>query len=200
MELVRKSLTVKGVERGLEGAANSGQLYFPRNLLPQDRIDFRRPDGTAGKVHVLGERQVRRGRVISRYRYHLAPMFFVRGDLGEAFTALIKVRLYLTDTAGQPLPTRTANARRKQLCKSWWNHEWASRTLAIAWFLADGAEEFAVGSGEDELAVESRPLSWEVPVGINEDVLDESAMERGDVLPGEDDDYDDEDSDETQVA
>jgi hypothetical protein len=199
MELVRKSLAVKAVEQGLVEAVGSGLLYFPSGLLLKERIDFLRPDGSAGWVQVCGERRLRRGDKVSTYCYHMAPMFFVRGDLGGTFTVLIKVRLHLTDATGQPLPTRTAVARRKQVCKQWWNHEWLSRTLAIASFMADGAEAFSVGGGDDELVVAAGPLSWEVPVGINEDVLDAAALERGDILPGEDDDAD-EDYDEPQVA
>jgi hypothetical protein len=201
MELVRKSLTVKCAERGLVLSNDTGLMWFPFDMLPKNWLSFKRPDGASGRVQVAGERSVRRSGVKVPYRYHLAPTFFVRGDLGAEFTALIKIQIHLTDSKGQPLPKRTAISRRKQLCKNWWNHEWLSRTLGIASYLAEGKPEFSVGCNEDEqIVVAALPLSWEVPVSIDEEALSPSAWERGDILPGEADDDEEDSDDESQVA
>jgi hypothetical protein len=198
IELVRKSLTVKCCERGLLASPDSHLAYFPGGLLEKDRLNFRRPDGSPAWVQVTGERNVRRRGVSVPYRYHMSPVFYVRSDLADHLTALLKVRVYMTDGAGQPLAPRTAISRRKHLCKNWWNHEWLSRTLAAASFLADGKGEITVGSRTERLTVSATPMSWAIPVSIDESVLARSAWERGDILPGEDDD--DEDQDEAAPA
>jgi hypothetical protein len=163
-------------------------LAFPTGLLPRDRIDFKRFDGRKSFVQVIGERSVRRSGGRSRYRYHLAPAFSVRGDLDGAFTALLRVRIRLTDLEGRPLARRTAVSRRKKLCKSWWNNEWLARTLAVSSFLAEGEDEITVGDGEGRIVVSAEPLSWEVPVCIDETLLEKTAWDRDVVLPSRDDD------------
>ena len=80
---------------------------------------------------MIGERMYRRGGEMRRYRYHLSPRFCVRRDIAPDFMLQIRPGLYLTDLAGRELPARTRNSRRKQLCRSWWNHEWLNRHFAL---------------------------------------------------------------------
>jgi hypothetical protein len=123
MELIRKSLVVKCVARGLTRSGEREPLAFPYDLIPSNRLPFTLPDGTTTYVQPVGERSVKRGTTPVPYRYHLSPMFFVRSDLGGEFTALLKIRVHITDAKGKPLPKRTAASRRKKLCKNWWNYE-----------------------------------------------------------------------------
>lgn len=197
MELVRKSLSVKCGERGLVQSPDSSQLAFPAGLLPRDRIDFRRPDGRKSFVQVVGERSVRRSGGRTRYRYHLAPAFSVHGDIGGEFVAVLRVRIRLTDLQGRSLPRRTAISRRKKLCKSWWNNEWLARTLAVSAFLANGQDEIVIGDEDDgRILIAASPLSWVVPVRLDESALDKSAWDRDVVLPTRDDDAEPEENQE----
>lgn len=197
MELLRKSLVVKCVERGLVRSGEKEPLSFPANFAPNDRLRFRTPDGSFSFVQSVGERSVKRAGTPVPYRYHLSPMFFVRGDLGEEFTALLKIRVHITDAKGVPLPKRTAASRRKKLCKSWWNHEWLSRTLAVAQFLAEGEDEITIGDlANEQVVVSAWPLTWEVPVSIDEASIGPVRFNEDEILPGRYDEDDEEESDD----
>lgn len=143
--LVKKSLTVKCVERGLSRTDDGRTVYFPPDLLPKDRIAFRNYKGTKTWVAVLGERRFGKG----RSRYQLAVAFWVRSDVLAELVVETKVRLHLTDPSGQPLDAKAANARRKKIAKSWWNHDWLSRQMAIAHFLAGGGADHGPVPGPD---------------------------------------------------
>ena len=83
MELLRKALVVKCAERGLVRSEESSPLAFPAGLLPNDCLKYTKPDNEKTRVQVVGERSVRRSGASVSYRYHLAPTFFVRDDVGE---------------------------------------------------------------------------------------------------------------------
>jgi hypothetical protein len=197
MELLRKSLVVKCVQRGLVRSGEKEPLAFPANLLPNDRLRFRTPDGSFSFVQSVGERTVKRAGTPVPYRYHLSPMFFVRSDLGGEFTALLKIRVHISDAQGKPLPKRATASRRKKLCKNWWNHEWLSRTLAVAHFMAEGEDEITIGATVDEqVVVGAWPLTWEVPVSIDEASIGPVTFDEDEILPGRYEEDDEEEGDD----
>lgn len=196
IELIKKSLVVKCAERGLVRQGDETLLGFPSGLIKNERLPFTKPDGSGTFVFVVGERSVRRRAGPVTYRYHLAPVFGVRGDLGEHFTVLLRVRVNITDAAGNALPARTMASRRRTLFKGWYNHEWFARTLAIAYFLAEGGEYIAIGSEPaEQILVKASPLTWESPVSIDEAALE--PVDEDDLVPGypEDDEDDEEEPD-----
>ena len=190
-ELIRKSLIVKCCQKGLKYCPETELLYFPLNLVENNRINYTRPDGSKTYVNARGKRTYLPGR---EYLYSLAPSFYVRQDLFNDFTTLIRIRIRLSDTEGNPLKgKRMIDSRRKHLCKNWWNNDWFNRILAVSQFLADG-EKITIGEQQDEqIIVDTIPLHVNAPTGINESVLDKLSYERSELLRIHDDEYSDED-------
>ena len=171
--LLNKSIQVKCLEKGLKLSEDLEMLYFHRGLLEKDTIYFLSCSGTKTRVLVTGERTFgTKGPFPQKYHYHLSPRFRVRRDLVEGFVMQLRVRLYLTDTKGQPLQPRTALSRRKRICRSWWNHAWLNRHLAICHFLADGRETITIGDfPSEQIVLSSGLVQCKAPLGINEKSL-----------------------------
>jgi hypothetical protein len=65
-------------------------------------------------------------------------------------------------------------------------------------FLAEGEDEITIGELTDErIGVRASPLTWEVPVSINEESLGTAVPDAEDVLPGRFDDEEDDEEGET---
>ena len=180
-ELIRKSLIVKCHQKGLRYCPETKQLYFPPDLVNKDRLYFIRPDSDL-ETHVLanGKRTHPSG---GEYLYSLAPDFYVRRDLFGDFTVLIRIRVRLSDTAGKAFSTKSKiDSRRKNLCKNWWNKHWFNRTLAVSQFLADEGQITIGEPQKTQIIIDPNPLYVNVPIGINEEVLDKLSYERSESL------------------
>ena len=179
-ELIRKALIVKCCQKGLRYCSEAKLLYFPSDLVNKDRLALIRPDD-GSKTHVLsnGKRKPSSG----EYLYSLAPDFYVRQDLFDDFTVIIRIRVRLSDTAGKAFTTkRKIDSRRKNLCKNWWNKEWFMRTLAISQFLADEGK-ITIGESQDaQIVIDANPLCLNVPIGINEEARDRLNYERSESI------------------
>jgi hypothetical protein len=174
-ELVRKSLVVKSIEKGLRVSPEKGHLYFPSDLVQSDRLKFVRPDGVRSFINSAGQRKYWRPQKSEEYRYSLSPTFAVPQPRDGPLVVLVRMRVYITDTQGRPLSSRQTVSRRKHLCKSWWNDDWLHRMLAVCQFLADGGPKITIGDTiDDQVVICASPRSWEAPVGI-----DEPALQRG---------------------
>ena len=190
-ELIRKALIVKCYQKGLKYCPETELLYFPLDLVEKHRLNLTQPDGLKTYVNARGKRTYSPGR---EYLYSLAPSFYVRQDLFDDFTALIRIRVRLSDLEGKPFTNkRTIDSRRKHLCKNWWNNHWFNRILAVSQFLADD-EKITIGEQHDEqIIVDTIPLHLRTPIGIDEDALDGLSYERSELLRIHDDEYSDED-------
>lgn len=180
-ELIRKALIVKCYQKGLQYCPGTKQLYFPPDLLKNNRLHLIRPDdGSKTYVSTNGKRKHSSG---NEYLHSLAPNFFVRRDLFDDFTVLIRIRVRLSDIAGKAFTTkRTIDSRRKHLCKSWWNKHWFNRTLAVSQFLADEGK-ITIGESQDsQIIIDATPLCINAPVGINEEGLNELSRERSELI------------------
>jgi TIR domain-containing protein len=182
VSLLKKSLTVKCIERGLKIRREDGLLYFPDGLLEKNRIKYLGYRNRRTRVDVIGERKSGGGKI----RYHLAIAFWIRRDVLEGFAAMIKIRLHLVDTMGKPLEARLALKKRKQIAKSWWNHQWLSRQMALRAFLANGGESIVIGDvPERQVILSAFPIQSEVPISINEQFLRPLSIELRKLLPTE---------------
>lgn len=180
-ELIRKALVVKCHQKGLKHCPETGLLYFPPDLVKNNRLNFTRPNDVSKTwVAAHGERRYRPQR---KYRYALAPVFFVRQDLFDDFIVLIRMRVRLSDTKGKAFTDkRTIVSRRKHLCKNWWNNHWLSRVFAVSQFLADDGK-ITIGEPHDaQITIDATPLHLSAPVGINEDALGAPSLERPESL------------------
>lgn len=180
-ELIRKALIVKCYQRGLQYCFGTKQLYFPPDLIKNNRLYLIRPDdGSKTYVFANGKRKPPSG---GEYLHSLAPDFFVRQDLFDDLTVLIRIRVRFSDTAGKAFTTKRAiDSRRKHLCKNWWNKDWFNRTLAVSQFLAD-EEKIIIGKSQDaQIIIDATPFYINAPVGINEEGLDELSRERSELI------------------
>ena len=98
-----------------------------------------------------------------------------RGDPQSGFDLIVRIRVRITDVAGQLYPGPGSNARRKKLCKSWWNQEWLNRLIGVMQFLAADQDVIAIRANAGEsLVIDRTPRTWESPVRLNEEALLES--------------------------
>jgi hypothetical protein len=169
--LLSKSVRVKCLEKGLAMTPNDNVVYFPKGLLPSDRLHYHNHTGKRTWILAAGIRHHNTRPL--EYSYHLSPDFRIRQDLLDSFTVQLRVRLYLTELDGGPLSNRSANARRKRICANWWNLGWLSRHLAICEYLSGGSGEVAIGRDPSErIVLDARLLRLDAPNGIDETLLE----------------------------
>lgn len=170
LKAVRHRATVQGLHQSFEQRRSF--YYFPSGLCASDKVFFPVPDGGETWVSVTGERTFWRRGVSQKYRYHLGATFRVRRDVLPGYVLQVAPVFRITDLAGRPLPLRTVASRRKRLARTWWNHEWLNRHLAIVSFLAGGEDPMILGGEDpDPLQLSSRFIRLEAPFGINEAAL-----------------------------
>ena len=172
--LLHKTVLVEYLRRGLKPSPDHRLVYFPSGLLPNDKLVFSGYDERPTWLLATGERTYRRRGEVERYRYHLSPRLRMRRDIAPDFVLQVTPGLYLTDLQGNELPPRIRNSRRKQLCRSWWNHEWLNRHLAIVSFLADEKDAITFGEApEEQTILAARLNSGAVPISIDEAALED---------------------------
>ena len=190
--LLKRHLRHVCVSRGLRESPDRRYLYFPPDLLPDNRLIYTGYDGRQTWIQAVGDRSIRLSRdQREHYRYHLSPSFTV--ELFRYGTPMIeyRTRLYLTDLDGKPLPGPRIPRRRKNVTRGWWNHQWVCRLLAIAGWLADGRDEISLSRTKPGLlALAARPLALAATAGIDELSLGplevDEVLERLDRLRDED--------------
>lgn len=191
--LLNRSLISKELSLGLRPTPNGRAAYFPLGLVQDDRLRFRGYTGHETFVQVTGERTLWRPGSSEKYRYHLALDGRVRRDVSTGYAVQLTPTIHVTSPVGEALPERTINSRRKHVSKSWTNHHWLSRLLAIAEFLAGRTDTIRIGNGDGQIVISAHPIVMSAPFGINEAALDSDAHadhhEQSDDL----DDYDDDD-------
>jgi len=171
-ELLKKSIYAECRRRGLLYCDDRDVIYFPFDLLKHDNLSFRKLGGQATFFKVAGERTHGKGDRARKFKYQLAPVFVPKEASNGDYEVIVRIRLRLTDSEGNPFKGRIANSRRKKVCKSWWNDEWLARTMGVMQFLANGGEQIAIGLTEDEkIIIDPRPRTWVAPVRLNEEAL-----------------------------
>jgi hypothetical protein len=166
--LLRQSLRLKLIQRGLREDKNSGLIYFPRAPGGDEtKLVFVSPAGKTEDLQATGGRRF--GEDV--YRYHLAPTFRIRSDMGADFWAQLTVRVFITDKHGTPLPAASAFVRRKHLTTNWYNHQWLTRQLAVIRYLSGEGSIIRVGSDTSTVELDAEPYSGLLPVGIDDQAL-----------------------------
>ena len=172
------------LRRGLKRDPDKGLFYFPRGLVRKNKIKYVGRRGRKTWVAVVGEKTLRG----KPYRYHLAPDFQIRQDLGQDFVAQMKIRVFLTDLKGKRLDHIANVARRKHLASSWFNHHWLNRVLAISSYLGRGKPRIILLDRTDPVIVFASPISGVVELSINEGSLKSLRQEVAGSTPGWEDD------------
>lgn len=193
-ELIKKSLIAKCHQNGLMFCHETNLHYFPNGLLDRNRIAFSYPDGTRNRpISVVGKRKYYKPMNQSEeYIYHLAPTFFVKKNLFQEYSVILRIRIYLTDVSNVVLISRKRNSRRKHLCKNWWNDDWFKRILLISQFLSDGSEIVIGDLPKEQIILSVFPISFNASSGIDERKLDNKSYEREESLVQEEDYFDEE--------
>ena len=195
VSLLRRSLEAYLRLRGLR--FKDGLVYFPFGLVEHNKLPYKTPSGRTASMLVAGDRRSPAG---GMFNYHLAPSFTVR-DFGDGFVARLVLRLHLTNPDKSHLSPRSVIGRRKQIAKSWWNHQWFTRQQAVLNFMANGATTVTIGDDlERAVVMAAQPLSGATSKAIDEELLkpiekDVEAYAEGVVKALDDDDADETDLD-----
>ncbi len=168
-ELITKGLYALCVEKGLQFTGYPRGAHFVSGMFKNEFLLFNRPDGSRSRFVVTGTRQ--HTKKAGNFNYYIAPEFAISGGRGEDYSVIVRVRVRIRDLQGERFPKHAANARRKKLCKQWWNKEWLDRTLGVMAFLKQPDGTIRVGRSGNELVVRSTPHTWSAPVRLDEDAL-----------------------------
>lgn len=184
LELLKKCLYVICFKKGLVWSYDHRWLYFPYDSGCTNRISFVDSNGRNNNIQIAGERTYFIPGKPERYRYHLSPTFRIFTNMFEQdFIVRLGMRVRVTKTSGRPLRGITANSRRKHATKDWWNYEWVSRYLALCDFISGREPQIVLGEQEQyKLIFESRPVSYESKVSLNENIIDERMRIRKSIL------------------
>ena len=197
--LLSRSIHAELARRGL--VADRNRLYFPPGLLVDNKIRFRGYSGRYTTVQVSGRRMWRRvNQEPEEFQYCLSPRFRVRQDLDYGYIAQLTISLRLTDMSGEPLKSRPAFARARRIRKSWWNHEWFNRSLAIVSYLAGDKDTVVLGENErEQIVISTEFIKGKVPLSVIDEKTSEHEEPIEDEIEMVVDEYDEEESEEVSV-
>lgn len=167
-ELLKKSVQLELLRRGLRWTPNGSALFFPKDLLERDRITFTSYTGKQTYVTVGGTRSLRGSSV----NYRLGVSIWVRRDVVPGFALLVKLRLFLIDSDGKPIEGSSIPAVRKKIAGNWFNHAFLNRHLAIASFLAAGGNAMEIGAKQSSIVLAAQSIGGSVPRRVNEKLLE----------------------------
>jgi hypothetical protein len=163
--------------------------HLPHLFRPKSRLDFLAIDGGRSWVKGNGTRTFGRGKTKRPYRYYLgANIRVLRSESLDGLMLMVKLRIHLTSTKDEDLGKRGGLARRKHLCKSWFNGEWLARTLAVVQTL--WSEQGLIRAGD--VVIDGWPLLFTCPVGIDETKAEKADDATLDKVGATDDEGDDE--------
>ena len=174
--LLLKSMQLACYNSGLKDIIINDRtiIYFSKGILDGDKIKFITYDGRKSRVNVYGERNRRINGVPTKYRFYLAPKFKIYKEADGSYYASLRVGLHITDLNDLPLTPKQSNARRKSICKNWWNYQWLNRHLAVLSFLSHGAENIVIGDYPDsQVILSTKFIEKSAPFGIDETKLND---------------------------
>ncbi|WP_207003578.1 hypothetical protein [Trinickia mobilis] len=173
-ELAWRSLQVVCAQRGLRLCPDRKVFYFPDRESGVWNQAIRHVDGRATSVQLTGERTKGWGERASRFFYQLAPIFRPQLDIDGSWNVVVKVYVRVTTLEGELFEGIEIGRRRKVVTRSWWNQQWLARMLGVVQGLETSPGQVMIGEGKRAVIMQTRPLSWECPVGL--DVLALSGM------------------------
>lgn len=173
-ELIWRSLDVACVQAGLIWCEHRRLYYFPHKDNKDNHfVPVRHVDGWGTKVAVTGEMQYSFGERASRFRYQLAPKFYVSRDQEARWWVTLRLYVRVTTCDGKPLEGKDILRRRKKVTKGWWNKHWLVRTLGVVQALTqDGDRYVRTGFEPHQVAMDSEPLQWSCPISIDGEAVD----------------------------
>jgi hypothetical protein len=174
--LIKRSIEVECLAKGLRFSADRRHLHFPQGSLPKDRLYFKRYDGRRTFVNAVGKKtfhiinQGQRSTEVSTYS--LAPSFRPVMERFDSPVVKVLLGIHWVDAQGNEITRSRADRRRKALCKSWWNYEWLARLNAVMSWLASGNQSITLCKTESgNLVIAGVPVRLSSSVSISEEVL-----------------------------
>lgn len=166
-ELARRSLEVACISKGLKYCSDRKLFYFPERESGEWNQPFTHVDGRQTRVQLTGERTRKRGENLQVTLYQLAPMFRPQLDSEGNWTVVLRIYIRVTDESGKPFEAKEIVRRRKAVSKGWWNNHFLARMLGVIQALETSAGRIGVGEGKRAVVVNTSPLSWLCPVGLD---------------------------------
>jgi hypothetical protein len=130
-------------------------------------------DGRATTVNLTGERTQGWGERASPFLYQLAPLFFPQLDAEGSWQIVLRIYVRVTTPEGRVFEGKEIGRRRKAVTKSWWNQHWLARLLGVVQAIETSAGRIEIGEGKHAVTLETQPLSWKCPFGLDTQALSE---------------------------
>lgn len=166
-ELARSSLELACRKKGLLYCTDRRLFYFPTREKGEWNQAIRHVDGRKTTVQLTGERTKGWGERASLFLYQLAPLFTPQRDPDGAWNMLVKVYIRVTTTEGAMFEKKEIGRRRKVVSKGWWNNLWLPRLLGVVQALETAEGAIEVGNGSSAVVMQTAPLTWQCPVGLD---------------------------------
>ncbi|WP_334106615.1 hypothetical protein [Methylobacillus sp.] len=166
-ELAWRSLEIVCAKKGLKFCTDRRVFYFPKGESGDWNQAIKHVDGRTTTVQLTGERTKGWGDRASPFLYQLAPRFRPQLDVNGTWNVVVNVYIRVTTLEGAMFESKEIGRRRKIVSKSWWNKEWLARLLGVVQALQTSDGRIEVGEGARAVVMQTTPLSWECPVGLD---------------------------------
>lgn len=170
-ELARRSLEVASLQKGLEYCSDRDTFYLPEREGRDWNQAFEHIDGRQTHVQLTGMRTKGWGDRASKFRYQLSPSFRPQRDVDGSWKVVLNIYVRCTDEDRKVYEGKEIGRRRKAVTKSWWNKDWLARLLGVAQALQTAPGRVEVGEGNRAVVMETTPLKWQCPVGLDVQAL-----------------------------
>lgn len=174
-ELVRRSLELVCMQKGLKYCDDREVFYFPKREDGEWNQPFHHVDGRPTRVQLTGERNKTRGDNVQTTLYQLAPRFRPQREADRTWNVVLNIYVRVTDANGKPYEFKEITRRRKAVTKGWWNNHFLARLLGMIQALETRAGHIDVGEGKRAVVVDTAPLSWQCPIGLDVEALSRQA-------------------------
>jgi TIR domain len=173
VRMLRQSFEKHLSHRGLQSyEASAGTvMFFPKDLLPEDRVTYTNAKGRETYKQVVGFSKVLNA------HWHLGMRAVVR--LG--YTPSLRLRPYVVFTRDGREPLKDADEMtrmRRRFCKSWFNHVWRPLFQAFYEFFGHRADGVRIDLGEQRswtVAGQGLKLVGRMRMPLDLNVLDTDA-------------------------
>lgn len=142
-------------------------LQFPERENGEWSQPYIHVDGRSTRVQLTGERNKTRGDTVQTTLYQLAPRFRVQREADGTWNVILNIYIRVTDANGKLFEGKEIARRRKAVSKGWWNNHFLARMLGIIQALETSAGHIEVGEGKRAVVVETAPMCWQCPVGLD---------------------------------
>jgi hypothetical protein len=178
--LARQGFNNLAIARGLKEQPLAGRrryFWFPANLIENDRISYRTPDGVGTWKQVVGFKSLKAKDGIVRVRnWH----FGIEGAPRVGFETYLAILPHVVFSEDGKVyeSARKQHACRRSQCRRWYNNDWRDRLIATLHFLRDGDKRLRIRLAPESSGIfESQPIAFESPISYERTVDIEDGAE-----------------------